>query len=150
MVDYTTLKAEEIKYGTNNFIEVARKEIDGNQFISLSKGYFTPDGQRRYKTGLGFPDEGGIAKFLADSIVQMSEDTGEPKAEIEEENTEDVQEDEVDSEVAREEAVEAEKETNEMKEEAEEGKETEEPEEEEATEENEEKTPKVENAGESL
>lgn len=123
MVDYTTLKAEEIKYGTNNFIEVARKEIDGNQFISLSKGYFTPDGQRRYKTGLGFPDEGGIAKFLADSIVQMSEDSGELKAEVEEEKPEDVQEDEAGSEVAQEEAEEAKEETKEMKEDAKETKE---------------------------
>ncbi|MCD4740850.1 hypothetical protein K8R43_06780 [archaeon] len=118
MVDYTTLKAEEIKYGSNNFIEVARKEIDSNQFISLSKGYFTPDGQRRYKTGLGFPDEGGIAKFLAESILQMSEDTGEPKAELEEENPEEVQADEEGSEVAQEEAVEAKEDAEDMKEEA--------------------------------
>ncbi|MCD6414174.1 MAG: hypothetical protein J7L23_00920 [Candidatus Diapherotrites archaeon] len=82
MVEYTTIKAEEIKYGTNNFIEVARKEVNGNYFISLSKGYFTPDGQRRYKRGLGFPDEGGIAKSLADSVLKMSEDSGEPVEEI--------------------------------------------------------------------
>lgn len=82
MVEYTTIRAEEIKYGTNNFIEVARKEVNGNYFISLSKGYFTPDGQRRYKRGLGFPDEGGIAKSLADSILKMSEDSGEASEEI--------------------------------------------------------------------
>ena len=82
MVEYTTIRAEEIKYGTNNFIEVARKEVNGNYFISLSKGYFTPDGQRRYKRGLGFPDEGGIAKSLADSILKMSEDSGEASGEI--------------------------------------------------------------------
>jgi hypothetical protein len=77
MVEYTTIKAEEIKYGTYNFIEVARKEIDGNEFISLSKGYFTPDGTRRYKTGLGFPDEGGIAQFLAKAVLDMSEGESE-------------------------------------------------------------------------
>lgn len=82
MVDYKTLKAEEIKYGTNNFIEIARKEVDGNEFISLSKGYFTPDGQRRYKTGLGFPDEGGIANFLVDAIAKMSKDKTEPQSEV--------------------------------------------------------------------
>ena len=68
MVEYETLSAEEFKYGNNNFLEVARKKVEGNEFISLSKGYFLPDGTKRYKGGIGFPDEAGLKDFLAEKI----------------------------------------------------------------------------------
>ena len=74
MVEYTTIKSTEIKYGNNNFLEVARKEIEGNEFISLSKGYFLPDGTKRYKSGIGFPDENKLPQQLADAINQMASD----------------------------------------------------------------------------
>ena len=75
MVEYTTIKSTEIKYGNNNFLEVARKEIEGNEFISLSKGYFLPDGTKRYKSGIGFPDENNLPQQLSDAILQMGEAT---------------------------------------------------------------------------
>jgi len=75
MVDYTTIKSTEIKYGNNNFLEVARKEIEGNEFISLSKGYFLPNGNKRYKSGIGFPDENNLPQQLADAISQMATTT---------------------------------------------------------------------------
>ncbi|MCK4327909.1 MAG: hypothetical protein KAW41_05600 [Candidatus Diapherotrites archaeon] len=75
MVDYTTIKSTEIKYGNNNFLEVARKEIEGNEFISLSKGYFLPNGNKRYKSGIGFPDENALPQQLADAILQMASTT---------------------------------------------------------------------------
>ena len=68
MVEYETVKTEEYKYGNNNFIELARKKVEGNEFISLSKGYFTPDGRKRYKGGIGFPDEEGLKNFLKENI----------------------------------------------------------------------------------
>ncbi|MFC2174305.1 hypothetical protein ACFLQ2_00350 [archaeon] len=75
MVEYTTIKSTEIKYGNNNFLEVARKEIEGNEFISLSKGYFLPNGNKRYKSGIGFPDENNLPQQLADAISQMASTT---------------------------------------------------------------------------
>ena len=68
---YQTLKTEEIKYGTNNFIEVARKKVDDAEFISLSKGYYTKRGTRRYKNGLGFPDQDDIKKFLVEKLQNI-------------------------------------------------------------------------------
>jgi len=79
MVEYNTLKSEEIKYGNNNFIEVARKEIDGNEFISISKGYFLPDGNKRYKGGIGFPDDGTTAVSIAKAIEVMHSSTPSAK-----------------------------------------------------------------------
>jgi len=68
---YNTVNAEEIKYGTNNFIEVARKKVDDAEFISLSKGYYTRRGTRRYKNGLGFPDQDDIKKFLVENLQNI-------------------------------------------------------------------------------
>ena len=83
MVEYTTLKSEEIKYGNNNFLEVARKSIEGNEFISISKGYFLPDGTKRYKGGIGFPDEEGVAEKLVDAVKLMSSPApAQPKEEV--------------------------------------------------------------------
>ena len=71
MVEYTTISAEEFKYGNNNFIEIARKKVEDNEFISLSKGYFTPDGSKRYKGGIGIPDEDGLKKFLIENLEKI-------------------------------------------------------------------------------
>jgi len=57
--DYETIKLETMNYGTNNFIEVAKKKApNGNIFISISKGWY-PQGstEKRYKQGVGFPIE---------------------------------------------------------------------------------------------
>ena len=63
MPDYETIKVEEYKYG-NNFIEIARKKIEQAEFISISKGYYTQAGEKRYKGGIGFPDDPEIKKFF--------------------------------------------------------------------------------------
>jgi len=57
--NYETIKMETINYGTNNFLEIAKKKApNGNLFISLSKGWY-PAGstEKRYKAGIGFPME---------------------------------------------------------------------------------------------
>jgi len=59
MVEFETVKAEEVKFGKNNFIEVARKkaktEEGENEFVSISRGYMLPDGTKRWKTSLTIP-----------------------------------------------------------------------------------------------
>jgi len=55
MVEFETVKAEEIKFGRNSFIEIARKkaktEQGENEFISISKGFYLPDGTKRFSKG---------------------------------------------------------------------------------------------------
>jgi hypothetical protein len=70
MPDYTTLKSDEYKYG-NNFIEIARKKIEDAEFISLSKGYYTRAGDKKYKTGIGFPDDKAIKDFLIKNLQEL-------------------------------------------------------------------------------
>ena len=72
---FKTLKKFEKIYGTTNkkFIEVTLKEVtdDGTTFVSISKGYFDLRGNKRYKTGMGFPDRDELKKFIVDSMKEI-------------------------------------------------------------------------------
>ena len=61
MVEFETVKAEEVKFGKNNFIEVARKKAvsdnEEREFVSISRGYYLPDGSKRWKASITLPDE---------------------------------------------------------------------------------------------
>jgi len=72
MVEFQTLKAEEIKFGKNNFLEIARKkaiaEEGENEFIAISRGFFLPDGTKRFKKSIAVPDEDAVKNFIAEKI----------------------------------------------------------------------------------
>jgi hypothetical protein len=72
MPDYETLKSEEYKYG-NNFIEIARKKVKAEQaeFISISKGFYTQTGEKRYKGGIGFPDDPKLGEFFVRCMTEF-------------------------------------------------------------------------------
>ena len=75
MVEFETLTAQKKNYGKNNFIEVARKkavtEEGESQFISISKGYYMPDGTERFKRTIPIPDEPEMRNFVADLIKSI-------------------------------------------------------------------------------
>jgi hypothetical protein len=75
MVEFETIRAEKKEFGRNNFIEVARKKArtdDGeNEFISVSRGYFLPDGTERFKKSLTIPDDQAIKDFVAEKIKSL-------------------------------------------------------------------------------
>ena len=75
MVEFQTVKAEEVKFGKNNFLEVARKkavaEEGENEFIAISRGFFLPDGTKRFKKSLAIPDEQEIKDFVSSKIKEM-------------------------------------------------------------------------------
>lgn len=65
-MEYETIMANYVDYGRNKFLEVSRKRVkpEMNEFLNISKGYYTPDGERRYQGGIGFPDDEQIVKEL--------------------------------------------------------------------------------------
>ncbi len=75
MVEFHTIKAEEIKFGRNNFIEVARKKATGteveNEFIAISRGFFLPDGTKKFKKSLAIPDDKEIKEFVSKRIMEF-------------------------------------------------------------------------------
>jgi hypothetical protein len=72
MVEFETIKAEEVEFGRNNFIEVARKkaisEEGEREFVSISRGYYLPDGTKKWRSSITLPDEeekrGKIAELV--------------------------------------------------------------------------------------
>lgn len=75
MVEFQTVKAEEIKFGKNNFLEVARKkaivEEGENEFVAISRGFFLPDGTKKFKKSLAIPDQDEIKNFVAEKIKEV-------------------------------------------------------------------------------
>lgn len=76
MVKFETIKAEEIKFGNNKFLEVARKkaiaeEGTENEFISISRGYFAPDGSKRFKTSIAISTDKEVVKAVIDALKKV-------------------------------------------------------------------------------
>ena len=74
-VDFVTIRADKISFGRHNFIEVARKRAvtdEGeNEFISISRGYYLPDGSERFKKSLTIPDEQNVKEFIINKINSL-------------------------------------------------------------------------------
>jgi len=74
-VEFETLKAEEVKFGKNNFIEIARKkakaETGENEFLAISRGFFLPDGTKRFKRSIAIPNDKAIVDFVADTLKSL-------------------------------------------------------------------------------
>jgi len=75
MVEFETITAEEIEFGRNNFIEVARKKAVGDdgerEFVSLSRGYHLPDGTKKWKASITLPDEEEKREKIAELIKKL-------------------------------------------------------------------------------
>ena len=42
-----------------------------NEFIAISRGFFLPDGTKRFKKSLALPDDQEIKDFVASKIKEM-------------------------------------------------------------------------------
>jgi len=74
-MEYETIVSEYVDYGKNKFLEVSKKKVlpDDVQFLNISKGYYTPDGQKRYQNAVGFPLDKEIARMLVEKIRIVGE-----------------------------------------------------------------------------
>jgi hypothetical protein len=56
-------------------LEIARKkavtEEGDNEFISLSRGFYLPDGSKRFKRNIAIPDDSQIRDFVAKQIKEL-------------------------------------------------------------------------------
>lgn len=76
MVDFETIDFKNIPFGKNNFIEVARKRaVLGNggntEFISISRGYFQQNDEKRYKNSVTIPVEEEVRKQIAQYLQEI-------------------------------------------------------------------------------
>ena len=74
MVEFKTLSSEDIKFGKNNFLEVARKvaisDEGENEFISVSRGFTNEEGEKRYSRGknIAIPADKEVLKKLSEDL----------------------------------------------------------------------------------
>lgn len=75
MVDFELMEGEDVEFGNNNFIQVARKKAisddDENVFISLSRGFFTRDNERRWKKNFSIPDDPEVLDEIIDALKEL-------------------------------------------------------------------------------
>lgn len=76
MVKFETIKAEEIKFGAKNFLEIARKkavteEGTENEFISISRGFFTPENEKRFRKSIAIPNDKEVIKQISDILKKI-------------------------------------------------------------------------------
>ncbi|MDY6789048.1 MAG: hypothetical protein SVV03_03730 [Candidatus Nanohaloarchaea archaeon] len=78
MVEFEVLKSKEINFGSNDFIEVARKKAvsdDGEtEFLALTRGYYDRNDDKRYKTNFSIPKNKEVIDFIMDNLPEMIED----------------------------------------------------------------------------
>jgi len=78
MVEFETIKGEEISFGNNNFIEVAKKkaisEQGENVFMSISRGFVTPNGEKRYRKSFSVPLDEAVINFVADKLKEFGKE----------------------------------------------------------------------------
>jgi hypothetical protein len=72
MVEFKTLKAKELKFGKNSFIEISKRKVitplGENEFIALSRGYYLPDKTKRWKASIALPNEKDKREKIAELI----------------------------------------------------------------------------------
>lgn len=75
MVEFITVKQKEIKFGTNNFVEIANKKAITNEgekpFLSITRGYYTEDKSKKFTKAISFPFEGNLITKVMDAINEM-------------------------------------------------------------------------------
>ena len=78
MVEFETIKSDELSFGNNNFIEVAKKKAISEQgeniFLSISRGFVTQDGEKRYRKSFSVPIDEAVIKFVADKLKELGKE----------------------------------------------------------------------------
>ena len=71
-VEFQTIRAEEVKFGRNSFIEIARKiaktDEGENEFVSISKGFYMENGDKKFRTSISLPKEPEVLAEIAKKI----------------------------------------------------------------------------------
>ena len=85
-MEYETIVSEYVDYGRNKFLEISKKKVkpDETIFLNISKGFYTPEGEKRYQRGIGFPNEKDIVNNLIEKLQSVvSADVPEAETPVE-------------------------------------------------------------------
>ncbi|RLF76533.1 MAG: hypothetical protein DRN42_00865 [Thermoplasmata archaeon] len=77
MVEFEVIEERIIPFGKRNFIEVARKRAlfsrGEAEFISIARGYFTQDDERRYRNSVTLPLDSEVLRDLVEAVRRVAE-----------------------------------------------------------------------------
>jgi len=75
MVEFETIDAKDVKFGKNNFIEISKRKVKTpvgeNEFIAISRGYYLPDGSKRWRSSIALPTEKDKREEIAKLIKTL-------------------------------------------------------------------------------
>ena len=75
MVEFQTINSIEVKFGKNSFIEISKRKvvthIGENEFIAISRGYYLPDGTKRWRASIALHNEKEKREKIADFIKSL-------------------------------------------------------------------------------
>ena len=75
MVEYETVKAKEVKFGKNSFIEISKRRvktpIGENEFLAISRGYYLSDNTKRWRASIALPNEKDKREKIAELIKSI-------------------------------------------------------------------------------
>ncbi len=76
IVEFETISSKETNFGKNNFLEIARKraktEEGENEFLSISRGFFSKTGEKIYKRSVAIPVTPEMVEFLTSSVNELT------------------------------------------------------------------------------
>ncbi|MBW6462028.1 MAG: hypothetical protein K0B07_03195 [DPANN group archaeon] len=72
MVEFVTVKEDEVKFGDNNFFEIASKKAvtdEGEKpFISITRGYYKDGKDKKFTKVISIPHDGETLKKVVDVL----------------------------------------------------------------------------------
>ena len=75
MVEFETLKSKEVEFGKNSFIEISKRRVKTpvgeNEFIAISRGYYMPDGTKRWRASIALPSEKDKREKIAELLKSL-------------------------------------------------------------------------------
>jgi len=77
MPEFQTVDRELFKFGTNKFIEIARKKVIDNDrenvYIAISRGYINSQGEEIFQRGkqISLPDIKELKEFISEHIKDI-------------------------------------------------------------------------------
>ena len=84
MPEYSVLREKTKNFGKNGYIEVALKRVtdgnDGREFITITRGYISPEGARRWTKYVTMPADKQMRSFIVETVMGFNE---EPAAAVE-------------------------------------------------------------------
>lgn len=75
MASFDLVREQTRPFGQNSYLEVSRKRLSENgettEFLLVTRGFFAPDGQKRWTRFVTLPDDPEMRRWLAEALATV-------------------------------------------------------------------------------